>query len=71
MKQPLDSYVCRHGLSYTVITGSRGGLEVEQLFFVPLGFTGEVMRLRLTNHSAAVKRIKSSPSWSLPVGCLR
>ncbi len=58
MKQPLDSYVCRHGLSYTVITGSRGGLEVEQLFFVPLGFTGEVMRLRLTNHSAAVKRIQ-------------
>lgn len=58
MKKELEHYECRHGLGYSTITGKRGGLEVEQLFFVPLGFTGEVMRLRLKNESADVKSIK-------------
>jgi len=58
MKQPLESYECRHGLSYTTITSRRNGLEVEQLFFVPLGVAGEVMRLRLRNHSGTAKRIQ-------------
>lgn len=58
MKKELEHYECRHGLGYTTITGKRGGLEVEQLFFVPLGFTGEVVRLRLKNESNAAKSIK-------------
>ncbi|MBO0694253.1 MAG: hypothetical protein J2P58_15215, partial [Acidimicrobiaceae bacterium] len=45
----LDSYECRHGLSYTTITSARRGLEAEILYFVPPGETLEVWRLRLTN----------------------
>jgi cellobiose phosphorylase len=46
---PLDSYECRHGLSYTSIGSVRGGIRAETLYFVPLGETLEVWRLRLTN----------------------
>ena len=31
----LEDYRCRHGLGYTVIGSSRGGIEVETLYFVP------------------------------------
>ena len=46
---PLDSYECRHGLSYTTITASHGGIRAENLYCVPLGQTLEVWRLRLAN----------------------
>jgi len=55
VKAELDNYSCRHGLGYTQITGERNGLEVETLYFVPLGFKGEVQRVKITNKSAAVK----------------
>ena len=42
-------YRCRHGLGYTVIGSSRGGIEVETLYFVPLGESLEVWRVRVTN----------------------
>jgi cellobiose phosphorylase len=45
----LDEFEARHGLSYTTITGERNGLRAELLFFVPLGTTAEVHRVRLTN----------------------
>jgi cellobiose phosphorylase len=45
----LDSYECRHGLSYTIITSARGGVQAETLYCVPLGETLEVWRLRLRN----------------------
>ena len=35
-KTALDSYECRHGMSYTRITGSKDGIEASLLFFVPL-----------------------------------
>ena len=31
------AYECRHGLGYSRIIGEKDGLEVETLFFVPLG----------------------------------
>jgi len=58
VKTRLDRYVCRHGLGYTRITGERKGLEVDILFFVPLGLTGEVQQVRLTNHGPAPRRFK-------------
>ena len=67
VKTPLDSYECRHGLSYTLIKGAKNGLEAEALYFVPLKFKGEVQRLRLKNTSSRKKSVKifSLVEWAL------
>lgn len=51
VKRDLDSYECRHGLGYSKISASRGGLRAEALFFVPVGETCEVHRVTLKNES--------------------
>ncbi len=48
-QRDLDSYECRHGLSYTQISSARLGVRAETLYFVPLGETLEVWRLRVRN----------------------
>lgn len=58
VKRELDFYECRHGLGYTSITGERNGLRVKQLQFVPLGVTGEVHQLTISNVSDAPKEAK-------------
>jgi len=58
IKRKLDRYECRHGLGYTSITGERNGLSVTQLAFVPLGYTGEVHQLTISNKSKAAKSVK-------------
>lgn len=58
VKAELDKYECRHGLGYTKITGAKNNLEAEVLYFVPLGFNGEVQRVRLTNKSNSTKKFK-------------
>ena len=45
----LDAYECRHGLSYTTIASTYRGIRAETLYYVPLGETLEVWRLRLAN----------------------
>ncbi len=45
----LDDYECRHGLSYTRIASRYRGIKAETLYFVPLGETLEVWRLKVTN----------------------
>lgn len=67
VKTPLDKYECRHGLGYTQITGRKNDLIAEALFFVPLGFRGEVQKLKLTNKHSSVKKIKlfSFVEWCL------
>jgi cellobiose phosphorylase len=45
----VEQYRCRHGLGYTIIGSRRGGIDVETLYFVPLGETAEVWRSRVTN----------------------
>ncbi len=66
-KTPLDSYECRHGMNYTVITGEKNGLEAEALFFVPLDTHAEVTKLTLTNKSDKPKSFKlfSFMEWCL------
>ncbi len=51
----LDSYSCRHGMGYTEITGAKNGLEVSQLHFIPRGYKGEVIRLKVSNKSSSQK----------------
>ncbi len=53
VRAEIDDYRCRHGLGYTVIGGSRAGIDAETLYFVPLGETLEVWRTRITNRRPA------------------
>ncbi|MCB9015967.1 MAG: glycosyl transferase [Lentimicrobiaceae bacterium] len=67
VKTALSKYECRHGLGYSKITGTLHQLEAEVLYFVPLQFDGEVIRVRLQNKSSENKHIKlhSFAEWAL------
>jgi cellobiose phosphorylase len=66
-KTSLDSYECRHGMSYTKIKSSKDGLVADLLFFVPLKSWCEVQQLTLTNTSSTTKTFKlfSLVEWCL------
>lgn len=57
VKAELDHFEARHGMGYSRITGERGGLRVDTLFFVPLGEDAEVQQVTLTNTSDATKTV--------------
>lgn len=63
----LDRYECRHGLSYTQITGEKNGVSVSTKYFVPVGTTCEVWDVRVKNTSSAPKTITlfSYVEWCL------
>jgi len=63
----LNEYQCRHGMGYTILSGERGGIRAEVTHFVPLGFTGEVQRLKLTNLGSSKKSFDlfSYIEWAL------
>ncbi len=67
VKTPLDHYECRHGMSYTRIKGVKNGVEAEVLQFIPLGFWGELQKLKLTNQGPEKKTLKlfSFIEWCL------
>jgi cellobiose phosphorylase len=67
VKEKLDKYECRHGLSYSVIKGEKNGISAEILFFVPLHNSCEIQRLRLENTGKAAKRFRlySFVEWCL------
>ncbi len=67
VKTELDSYECRHGMGYTVITGKKDDLKAEVTFFVPQNYDGEVQQLVLTNEGSAPKTFKlfSFAEWCL------
>ncbi len=67
VKRKLDKFECRHGMGYTQITGSRGGLEAELLFFVPLGVNAEVQQVTLRNQS---DKLRSFTLFSFLEFCL-
>lgn len=62
-----DTYECRHGLGYTKIKSSLNELQAEVLYFVPVGFEGEVIRIRFQNQCSSTKQIKlhSFAEWAL------
>ncbi|MFG2037049.1 GH36-type glycosyl hydrolase domain-containing protein [Dactylosporangium sp. NPDC048998] len=53
----LDEYECRHGLSYTQISSAYRNIKARVSYFVPLGETLEVWRLRLTNERASAAEL--------------
>ncbi|WP_273274540.1 GH36-type glycosyl hydrolase domain-containing protein [Maribacter polysiphoniae] len=67
MKTPLDSYECRHGMSYTKFNSSKNGVEAQILQFIPLGFWGELQKVSLKNTSSETKKLKlfSFIEWCL------
>ena len=66
-KTKVDSYECRHGMSYTRITSSKNGVEASVLFFVPLHTWAEVQKVTLRNNSNEKKSLKlfSFAEWCL------
>ncbi len=67
MKTPLDSYECRHGMSYTKFNSAKNGVEVQILQFIPLGFWGEIQKVSLKNTTSETKKLKlfSFIEWCL------
>ncbi len=57
-KTPLDRYECRHGLGYTRIVGEKDGVEVELLFFVPVGENAEIWKTTVRNRSGERKELR-------------
>lgn len=49
-RHPLENYVCRHGLGYTIIGSSYKGIAAQIRYFVPLGENLEIWELDLINH---------------------
>jgi cellobiose phosphorylase len=58
VKTELDAYECRHGMGYTRITGKKNGIAAEVLLFVPVGIDAEIQRVRITNESKSVQKLK-------------
>ena len=61
VQRELDSYQCRHGLGYTVIRGSLGGITAEQTLLVPRQDNCLLVRLELTNTSEQEEHITVFP----------
>ena len=57
VRAPLDAFECRHGLGYTRIKGRKGGVEVEQLIFVPPDENVELWRVTVRNASKSTQRL--------------
>ncbi|MBQ9166213.1 MAG: glycosyl transferase [Oscillospiraceae bacterium] len=53
----LDSYLCRHGLGYTIFESSKDGISAKQEVFVPLNDACELTRLTVCNGSSTVKEL--------------
>ncbi|MDR0920517.1 MAG: glycosyl transferase, partial [Oscillospiraceae bacterium] len=67
VKTELDSYECRHGMGYTIITGKKNDVKASVMFFVPNDFNGEIQKLSLTNEGNSEKTLKlfSLTEWCL------
>lgn len=57
-KTELDEYSCRHGMGYSIFSGSKNKLTATVTAFVPIGNNCEVHKVTLTNDSAVKKDIK-------------
>lgn len=57
VRASLDSYICRHGLGYTVLESAKNGLRARQETFVPTGENCELTRVTFENESGEAKQI--------------
>ncbi len=49
VRAPVDEFVCRHGLGYTVIASTSRGVRTEATYFVPPGESAEIWSITITN----------------------
>ena len=52
VKRELQDYECRHGIGYTRISSTVGGIGAEITYFVPFGQNLEVWRVKISNRRA-------------------
>jgi cellobiose phosphorylase len=57
VRATLDAFECRHGLGYTRIKGRKGGVEVEQLIFVPPDENVELWKVTVRNVSKSAQKL--------------
>lgn len=57
VKTPLDSYECRHGLGYTIITGSKNKVTSKQEMYVPKNDNILLTRVTLKNNDSKPKKL--------------
>ena len=57
VRAKLDAFECRHGLGYTRIKGRKGGVEVEQLIFVPPDENVEIWKVTVRNASRSTQKL--------------
>ena len=57
--KPLDKYKseCRHGSAYTVISSEYDNIATETTYFVPLGQTFEVWKIKVTNKDKRSRKL--------------
>src|SRR5574344_996871 len=57
----LDNYQseCRHGTAYTKITSEYSGIKTETKYYVPLGQNFEYWRLKVTNTTDKVRKLRA------------
>lgn len=67
VKKELEEYECRHGMGYTKITGSRGGVKTGVTYFVPLNTNAEIHKVVVENTSSETKNVTlfSFVEWCL------
>lgn len=58
VKADIEDYLCRHGLGYTIISGTRNSISAEILFFVPLDNNCEIQKIKIKNLDKNTKTIK-------------
>jgi cellobiose phosphorylase len=56
-RRPLDSYTCRHGLGYTIISSAYRGIEASTRYFVPQAQNLEIWQLTLANRRSEAAEI--------------
>ncbi len=66
-RTPLDRYVCRHGMGYTVFEAEKAGIKTELTCFVPLHAACEVDHLRVSNTTdkPVVADVTAAIEWCL------
>ena len=60
-QMPLDFYRCRHGLGYTVISGKKNGIHMEQAMLVPREDNCLLLKLTVRNETVAEQRLTLFP----------
>lgn len=61
--KPLDAFQseCRHGTGYTLIQSTYADITSDVVYFAPVGKLYEVWSVKITNNSAAKRRLKVFP----------